>query len=102
MLHARRDTFERVRTLWSEKRGIWCALDLEAWDRDHHMITEFGWSLVRWENDQDIWEKGHLIVKEYRSYTNTYVANNKEVFFILSISNLEPLMSLLEIQFRRE
>jgi len=43
------------------------------------MITEFGWSLVRWENGQEIPEHGHFIVKEYRSYTNTYVPNHKEV-----------------------
>jgi hypothetical protein len=71
--------FERVRSFWSERRGVWCALDIEAWDRDHKMITEFGWSLVRWEMDQETLEDGHLIVKEYRSFTNTYVPNNKEV-----------------------
>jgi hypothetical protein len=79
MLKTRREIFERVRTLWVEKVGVWCALDFEAWDRDHTMLTEFGWSFVRWIDGQQVEEQGHLIVKEYRHYTNTFVLNNREV-----------------------
>ncbi|KAG1892368.1 hypothetical protein F4604DRAFT_1565189 [Suillus subluteus] len=80
MLKTRREIFERVRTLWVEKVGVWCALDFEAWDRDHTMLTEFGWSFVRWIDGQQVEEQGHLIVKEYRHYTNTFVQNNREHF----------------------
>ncbi|KAH9179697.1 hypothetical protein EDB89DRAFT_2110991 [Lactarius sanguifluus] len=44
-LNARRLMFERIRSLWSEQRGAWCAVDFEAWDLDHRVITEFGWSM---------------------------------------------------------
>ncbi|KAG6336841.1 hypothetical protein ID866_2237 [Astraeus odoratus] len=79
-LNARRDIFERVRSLWSQKKGIWCALDFEAWDRDHTVLTEFGWSIVRWDNDAKIEEQGHLIVKEHKYYTNTFVQDNRDHF----------------------
>ncbi|KAI9574729.1 hypothetical protein HD554DRAFT_2010921 [Boletus coccyginus] len=77
-LNARRDIFERVRSIWSQKRGVWCALDFEAWDRDHTLLTEFGWSTVHWEDDEQIGEQGHLIVKEHKYYTNTFVPDHRE------------------------
>ncbi|THH19861.1 hypothetical protein EW146_g1404 [Bondarzewia mesenterica] len=77
-LHARRVMFERIRSLWAEKHGVWCAIDFEAWDRDHEVLTEIGWSLVRWVDGKESEEWGHLIVKEHRYYTNTYVASNRE------------------------
>jgi len=80
MLNTRREIFERVRTFWAGKVGIWFSLDFEAWDRDHTMLTEFGWSSVRWIDGKPIEEQGHLIVKEYRNYTNTFVQNNRERF----------------------
>ncbi|TFY64472.1 hypothetical protein EVG20_g5938 [Dentipellis fragilis] len=73
---ARRLVFERIRSLWAEKRGVWCALDFEAWDRDHTVLTEFGWSLTKWEDGKEIEEMGHLVVKEHQHYTNTYVPNH--------------------------
>ncbi|KAN0097512.1 hypothetical protein V8E55_001958 [Tylopilus felleus] len=76
-LNARRDIFERVRSFWSQKLGVWCALDFEAWDRDHTLLTEFGWSIVRWEGDERIEEQGHLVVEEHMYYTNTYVPNHR-------------------------
>ncbi|KAH7887666.1 hypothetical protein F5I97DRAFT_1861958, partial [Phlebopus sp. FC_14] len=80
MLNARRDIFERVRTFWAQKQGAWCALDFEAWDRDHTVLTEFGWSVVRWDGENQIEDQGHLIVKEHKYYTNTYVPDNREHF----------------------
>ncbi|KIK92712.1 hypothetical protein PAXRUDRAFT_13075 [Paxillus rubicundulus Ve08.2h10] len=79
-LNTRRDIFERVRSFWSRKQGVWCALDFEAWDRDHTLLTEFGWSIVRWEDEQQIEERGHLTVKEHKYYTNTFVPDNRERF----------------------
>lgn len=71
--------FERVRALWAEKKGVWCALDFEAWDGDHKMITEVGWSLVRWVDGKEVEEMGHLIVKEHMYYTNHYVPEHRKV-----------------------
>lgn len=99
ILKSRRQTFEIVRTFYADKVGIWCACDFEAWDRDHRLfffvttlrclrshllrfnrlITEFGWSLVRWEDGKEIQEQGHLVVKERKGYRNTFVPNNREV-----------------------
>ncbi|QRW02239.1 hypothetical protein RhiLY_01236 [Ceratobasidium sp. AG-Ba] len=83
-----RTVFERVRTVWGEKCGVWIAIDFEGWERDHTMITEFGWSLIRWEEKEDvkegedkfeeIREEGHWTVKEYAAYRNgTFVADNR-------------------------
>ena len=84
MLALRRLTFERVRTLWAARLGTWCAMDFEAWDRDHALLTEFGWSAARWPADappgaEPARARGHLVVKERRHYSQTYVPNNKEV-----------------------
>lgn len=78
-LKSRRQTFELARTFWIDKVGTWMACDFEAWDRDHTMITEFGWSTVRWEDGKEVQEQGHLVVDERKYYRSTYVPNNKEV-----------------------
>jgi hypothetical protein len=76
----RRHLFEVVRNLWSAKKGVWCALDFEAWERDHTMITEFGWSLIGWNNNEKIEDHGHFIVDEGRKYTNSqWVPDHREV-----------------------
>ena len=76
----RRHLFERVRTFWAEKRGVWCALDFESWERDHTVLTEFGWSLLGWKDDTKVEECGHLIVEEAKRYTNSqYVPDYRYV-----------------------
>lgn len=79
MLVARRLAFERVRTLWSLKTGTWLSIDFEAWDKDHTALTEFGYSLIRWENDEQVKEDGHFIVKEHCTFLQTYVPNHRDV-----------------------
>jgi hypothetical protein len=80
----RRYIFERVRSFWREKKGIWCALDFEAWELDHTVLTEFGWSFVGWDNGIGVEEHGHLIVDEARTYTNSqYVPDHRYVSFII-------------------
>lgn len=71
LLTHRRHLFERVRTFWAEKRGVWCALDFESWERDHTVLTEFGWSLLGWKDGAKVEECGHLIVEEAKRYTNS-------------------------------
>jgi len=71
LLAHRRILFERVRSFWSEKKGVWCALDFESWERDHTVLTEFGWSLLGWKEGTKVEECGHLIVEEAKKYTNS-------------------------------
>jgi hypothetical protein len=85
-LNNRRIVFERVRALWNDKRGVWCAIDVEAWEKDHTVLTEFGWSLARWQGDEMERERGHFIVKEHKYYTNgQYVTENRMVCFAIAI-----------------
>lgn len=79
ILALRRLTFERVRTLWAAKLGTWCAMDFEAWDRDHTLLTEFGWKTMRWVEGEPVSEHGHLVVQERRKYLQHYVPNHREV-----------------------
>ncbi|ELU45365.1 hypothetical protein AG1IA_00599 [Rhizoctonia solani AG-1 IA] len=77
-----RTVFERVRSVWGERRGTWMAIDFEGWEMDHTIITEFGWSLIRWDPEEvaadpkegdnpgevklkEVREEGHWTVKEY-------------------------------------
>lgn len=79
-LQNRRFNFERVRALWSEKRGSWCAMDFEAYEWEHMTVTEFGWSYVTFVNGEPEEQSGHLIVKENRHLINTrFVQGNRDV-----------------------
>lgn len=74
----RRELFERVRNLWREQKGVWCALDFEGWELDHTVITEFGWRLIGWKDSQRVEKLGHLIVDEHQKYRNTkYVPDHR-------------------------
>ncbi|KAK0191075.1 hypothetical protein F5146DRAFT_1103253 [Armillaria mellea] len=78
LLMSRRLAFERVRAFWAKNKGVWCAIDFEGWEREHTMITEFGWSTIRWENGEEVADQGHLQIKEALGYRNgTYVADNR-------------------------
>ncbi|KAJ7283553.1 hypothetical protein C8J57DRAFT_1292881 [Mycena rebaudengoi] len=59
-LTSRRDLFERVRTLWDSKIGTWCSLDFEAWEYEHGLITECGYSYVRWEDSVEVKQQAHF------------------------------------------
>ncbi|KAF9076742.1 hypothetical protein BDP27DRAFT_1312511 [Rhodocollybia butyracea] len=75
----RRSCFEKARMLWQGKTGAWCSIDIEAWEMDHRLITEFGWSTIHWEEGTEVQGGGHLIVKEYETYRNgKYVADNQK------------------------
>jgi hypothetical protein len=78
-LNSRRLMFERVRSLWCEQRGVWCAVDFEAWDMEHTVITEFGWSAVHWVDGKPVEDMGHLIISEHRGFTNHFVPENRKV-----------------------
>jgi len=79
-LEALRLKFERARTLWSAKKGVWCAIDFEAWEMKHDDITEFGYSLFRWESGRLVGpEEGHWTIKEMKSTRNfKYIADNRD------------------------
>ncbi|PBK72698.1 hypothetical protein ARMSODRAFT_953098 [Armillaria solidipes] len=78
LLMSRRLAFERVRTFWAKNKGVWCAIDFEGWEMEHTMITEFGWSIIRWENGKEVEDHGHLQIKEALGYRNgKYVADNR-------------------------
>ncbi|KAH9853500.1 hypothetical protein C2E23DRAFT_777126 [Lenzites betulinus] len=85
LLTARRFAFERTRTLWAARLGTWLALDFEAWDMDHTVLTEFGWCAARWDKTgagepKLVREDGHLVVKEHQTFTQHYVPNNREFY----------------------
>lgn len=77
-----RKGFEKIRNAWSQKYGTWIAIDFEAWEMENSMITEFGWTMVKWDEQGNMGpvEDGHFIVKEYNAYRNgKYVPDEKQV-----------------------
>jgi hypothetical protein len=85
ILTSRRELFERVRAFWAEKKGVWCALDFEAWELDHTVLTEFGWRLFGWKDGKATEDAGHLIVEEHQNYRNSkYIPEHR--FVILGFS----------------
>lgn len=80
LLSHRRNLFERVRTFWAEKKGVWCAIDFEAWEMEHTLLTEFGSSFIGWQDNRMISEQQHLIVEEALLYRNSkYVPDYRDV-----------------------
>lgn len=80
LLTNRRHSFERARTYWSVKTGTWLAIDIESWERDHTVLTEFGWSRIQWSDGGVIRDEGHLVCKKYENYRNgTWVPDNRQV-----------------------
>jgi hypothetical protein len=74
-----------VRKYWAAKTGTWCALDFEDWEKDHTVITEFGYRSIHWDNGDEVEDAGHLTVKEHEMYRNgTYVPDNRKVVDILT------------------
>lgn len=72
--------FDKVRDFYASRKATWLAIDIEAWEMDHTVITECGWSYLRWDGDAEIADHGHYIVKENRIYTNgKYVPNERDV-----------------------
>jgi hypothetical protein len=100
-LNSRREMFERIRALWATKVGVWCAIDFEAWDRDHTLLTEVGWSLVEWRDGVMIEENVHLIVAERRGYKSTYVEQWRDVCPRSSLREAR-LTDKAELQFRQK
>ncbi|KAJ6539438.1 hypothetical protein B0H19DRAFT_1269750 [Mycena capillaripes] len=78
LLIPRRSTFERIRTLWNAKGGVWCALNFAAWEVDHTAISDLGWSLVHWESGTEVLERGHIVVKENQTYKKTDLEDGGE------------------------
>ncbi|KZV76094.1 hypothetical protein PENSPDRAFT_570434 [Peniophora sp. CONT] len=77
----RRMIFENVRTLWAEKQGVWCAIDVESYEYEHTTLTELGYSIQRWENEEPVHENGHLCVKEaWRLRNGKYVPDAREKY----------------------
>ncbi|KAG8829487.1 hypothetical protein FRC18_009270 [Serendipita sp. 400] len=48
-----RQLFERVRAAYGTCKGTWIALDFEAWELAHEVITEFGFAEVKWLPTRD-------------------------------------------------
>ncbi|KAJ7179046.1 hypothetical protein C8R46DRAFT_622618 [Mycena filopes] len=71
LLFGRRTMFERVRTLWHAKQGVFCAFTVDAWEMDHNCVSDVGWSLIRWQSGAEISEHGHLVVRENQTYKTT-------------------------------
>ncbi|KAF8192682.1 hypothetical protein K438DRAFT_1829496 [Mycena galopus ATCC 62051] len=71
-LASSRNTFQRVQSVWAAKTGAWCAIDFETWTENHGIITEFGYSALRWARDggKETRESGHFTVQEHRLMRN--------------------------------
>ena len=104
-LTALRQNFERVRTFYGEKVGTWLAVDFEAWEMDHTILLEFGWSSLAWAGAQEVIKEGHLILKDHSKFFNgKYVENNREVRFRLpsgGISHVTQFLSEFQVRHQR-
>ncbi|EJD53596.1 hypothetical protein AURDEDRAFT_141640 [Auricularia subglabra TFB-10046 SS5] len=80
-LTAGRKQFERVRDCYLAAKGTWIALDFEGWERDHEVITEFGYTKLTWVDGKPVIEDGHWVPQEHTGYRNgQYVVDNRNHF----------------------
>ncbi|KAJ7764970.1 hypothetical protein DFH07DRAFT_810980 [Mycena maculata] len=101
LLVGRRSRFERVRTLWSAKEGVWCALSFDAWEVDHTAISDVGWSLVRWESGTEISQRGHLVVKENQTYKKTQIEDGSDIQLVSKATSLKGKVNDLFSELRQ-
>jgi len=89
-LVALRKTFECVRGYHADKRGVWCAIDFESWEMEHAMLTEFGWSMLTWQDGKERIVDGHTAVAERSSYRNgKYIIDNRDHFLFGKTQHLD-------------
>jgi len=71
---------------------LYICLDIEAYERNHDYLTEFGWCLFK--KNGEIIKIKHAIVEEYRNYHNgRYVPDNKD-YFNFGESEVEKLKDI--------
>jgi len=71
---------------------LYICLDIEAYERNHDFLTEFGWCLFK-KNGKIIKIK-HAIVEEYKNYHNgRYVPDNRD-HFNFGTSKVEKLKDI--------
>ncbi|KAL8277378.1 hypothetical protein RQP46_010218 [Phenoliferia psychrophenolica] len=64
------ERLERVREAWNKARMVdgaatFLALDVETWEHDHDLLTEFGWSLVQFSGGKEVARTvEHIVVQE--------------------------------------
>ncbi|KAF7332087.1 hypothetical protein MKEN_00089200 [Mycena kentingensis (nom. inval.)] len=69
----RRALFERVRQLVATKTGVWCALNIAAWERDHTVLSDAGWSSISWDDaGAEVAQNGHCVVAKNQTYRKTH------------------------------
>ncbi|KAG8928620.1 hypothetical protein FRC02_006672 [Tulasnella sp. 418] len=107
-----RVTFEKIRTHYAKKNAVWCSIDFEAWEGASDVITEFGYTVLRWQDGTEVSESGHWVIAERNNKRNgQYVPDNRDHYLfgdtlsmnrhvfkdrikelIASLSQLGPLM----------
>ncbi|KAI9249189.1 hypothetical protein BDA99DRAFT_445723 [Phascolomyces articulosus] len=75
-LQRAKDDLRQAGELVRSKRYVFCAIDIEAYEQDHSILLEIGWSLYDSKTDQ--YMDQHYLVNTYRHLTNgRYVSDEK-------------------------
>ncbi|TIA90443.1 hypothetical protein E3P99_01553 [Wallemia hederae] len=83
---ARDAYYEHVRTDYVDaKKGLqkvrYVAIDVESWELDHRVITELGYSQLKFEDEDEIFTPAHIVIADHTAYNNgNYVVDNKWQF----------------------
>jgi hypothetical protein len=88
-----RRNFEKIRAAWAQKYGTWIAMDFEQWEMEHSMTTEFGYSILKWNEKGELVGPidGHFIVKERDIYRNGKYVPDEKYHFSFGESEILPL-----------
>ncbi|KAF7301750.1 hypothetical protein MIND_00740600 [Mycena indigotica] len=94
LLVNRRSVFEHLRGLWAAKKGVWCALNIDAWERDHTVISDVGWTWLRWDSGSEMLRRGHLVVTKNQTYAATSLEDSLSHEFVTINTLKQKLQSL--------
>ena len=75
-LQRAKDDWQQANQLVQSKQYVFIAIDIEAWEQDHSILLEIGWSLYDSKTDQ--YMDQHYLINTYRHLTNgRYVSDQK-------------------------
>ncbi|KAI9484336.1 hypothetical protein BDB00DRAFT_775123 [Zychaea mexicana] len=78
-LQRAKDDLRRAAELVQGKHYVFCAIDIEAWEQDHSILLEIGWSL--YDSKSDRYMDQHYLINSYRHLENgRYVSDQKMQF----------------------
>ncbi|KAI8144461.1 hypothetical protein BJV82DRAFT_68840 [Fennellomyces sp. T-0311] len=78
------DDLHRAVELIQSKKYVFCAIDIEAWEQDHSILLEIGWTL--YDSTTDRYMDQHYLISTYRHLVNGRFVSDEKMNFSFGTS----------------